>query len=402
MTRCLLRALPVLPTTEPVIDKELRVVLSANAHPGVGGQGLNLAHMMEAYAGAALATFCRGRGAPPDVVGVPELKVQGLMSRVPLVNRRMDLLTLVSDVQFDRHVARHLGNVDLFQGAVGQAATSLRRARELGVPTVLDVVNTHVDDFAVHVERECKKFGVRPFIHPAMRWRIRREYERATIIRVMSDTARRTFLERGVSPDRVFTATPPCDVEGSPVAAHDDPVFRVGFVGLVAPWKGFHYLVDAFDRAALRESELVLWGGTGNRGTSQWLKRKMAANDRIVLRPQSVRALGFAEVYGAMSVLVHPSLADGFAYVVAEAMGCGVPVIVTSNTGAADLVVEGVNGYVVPPGDADAIADRLRFLASHRSLIPKMGAEARLAARRLTRDRFRQQLLEPALAITRR
>jgi glycosyltransferase involved in cell wall biosynthesis len=95
-----------------------------------------------------------------------------------------------------------------------------------------------------------------------------------------------------------------------------------------------------------------------------------------------------------MSVLVHPSLADGFSYAVAEAMACGLPVIVSDNTGAADLVEDGVQGYVVPTGDAHAIAERLHHLHSHPELLAQMGARARETIRRsLTLERFRQPLL---------
>ena len=58
-------------------------------------------------------------------------------------------------------------------------------------------------------------------------------------------------------------------------------------------------------------------------------------------------------------------------------MASGIPVIVTRSTGAADLVVDGQNGYVVPPQDAEAIRDRLAHLAAHPALLRQMGQAAR-------------------------
>ncbi|MDE0821943.1 MAG: glycosyltransferase, partial [Opitutales bacterium] len=86
-----------------------------------------------------------------------------------------------------------------------------------------------------------------------------------------------------------------------------------------------------------------------------------------------IRDHGLHEVYAKSSVLVHPSLADGFGYVVQEAMACGLPVIVTDATGAADLVTDGRNGFVVPAGDAQSIADRLAHLIQCPSLLPTLG-----------------------------
>ena len=58
-------------------------------------------------------------------------------------------------------------------------------------------------------------------------------------------------------------------------------------------------------------------------------------------------------------------------------MASGLPVIVTRNTGAADLIQDGKNGYVVPAGDPDAIRDRLAHLAAHPALLREIGCAAR-------------------------
>jgi glycosyltransferase involved in cell wall biosynthesis len=89
-------------------------------------------------------------------------------------------------------------------------------------------------------------------------------------------------------------------------------------------------------------------------------------------------------------VLVHPSLSEGFGYVVAEAMASGLPVIVTKNTGSADLVVDGRNGYVVPAGDPQAIRERLAYLVSHPAVVRDMGRAARETMRFRDSDELRR------------
>ena len=66
------------------------------------------------------------------------------------------------------------------------------------------------------------------------------------------------------------------------------------------------------------------------------------------------------EVLRRAHVFVHPSFEDGFGYAPMEALAVGVPVIVTDQTGMAEYVQEGVNGSVVPAGDVEALAERLR------------------------------------------
>jgi glycosyltransferase involved in cell wall biosynthesis len=64
----------------------------------------------------------------------------------------------------------------------------------------------------------------------------------------------------------------------------------------------------------------------------------------------------YLERFQTSDVFVFPSIEDGFAIVVGEALACGLPVITTRNTGASDLVQPGENGEIVPIRDPEAIA----------------------------------------------
>ncbi len=378
-----------------------RIVLAANAVAGRGGQGQNLQHMVDGYAEAfELTVLSRAEVRGHASVVVPESPWVRRLGRIPVLRRRRDWLTLAADLQFDRYNARHLPEAHLVQGVVGQCAETLEAARARGTRTVLDVVNMHVDHLQAVVETECARFGIPSFIHPAMKRRILREYALADAIRVMSDRARQTFLERGFPPNKVFTATPPFDLGDFPQATFSHPRFRVSFVGLLEPWKGFHYLMDAFSRWEAKDAELVLWGGPGARSISRFLHERMARDARIRLEPVEIRKLGYGPVYGSTHVLVHPSLSDGFGLVVGEAMACGVPVIVAEGAGAADLVEDGRNGYVVPARDADAIRDRLEHLIRNPSLVARLGQAARETMARYNLAAWRRQLTSPVLALS--
>lgn len=321
---------------------------------------------------------------------VPESSLSRLINSVPVVRRLHDWQTFFSSTHFDNYVASRLPASDIFQGATGQCANSLMVAKKKGSQTLLDVVTMHIEDFGAAQDSECALFGVRPSISKPLRERILQEYERADLIRVMSNPARDSFLARGVSPERVVAVIPPVNPEEFAEAKFDEPKFRISFVGLIEPWKGFHYLIEAFDALDLPDSELVLWGGTGARPISRYMQERMARNPKIKLRLVD-KSRFYDEVYVRSSVLVHPSLADGFGYVVAEAMASGIPVIVTPNTGASELVIDGYNGYIVPARDLDALRDRLTHLAQHPSQLREMGRAARESMRTLTFEKFRER-----------
>ena len=372
-----------------------RCVVAANASPGLGGQGINLRHVIDALRNDFdLTVFARGTAEGLASQVVPESRLTSTINRVPVVRRLRDWGVLASEVHFDRCVATRLPATPLFHGAGGQCLRSLGVARSRGARTLLDVVTLHADAFAQAALRECARFGVRFPLRPALVDRMRQEYQVADRIRVMSERARATFLERGVRPERVVTVLPPLDLTGFPEARFPQAKFRVSCVGLLEPWKGFHYLVEAFGGLKDADAELVLWGAPGSRPVSRYLAERRAADPRIAVRPMQVGPGGFAEVYGRSSVVVHPSVAEGFGLVVAEAMACGVPVIVTDRTGAADLVQDGVNGFVVGAGDSGAILERLDHLARHPALVQQMGAAARETMRAQTPEAFRLRYVE--------
>ena len=88
-------------------------------------------------------------------------------------------------------------------------------------------------------------------------------------------------------------------------------------------------------------------------------------------------------------IMVLPSLVEGFAHAVLEAMCCGVPVITTSNTCGPDIIRDGIEGFIVPPGDAQKLAERLEWARLNRRALRDMGVAAAARARQFTWARFR-------------
>lgn len=87
-------------------------------------------------------------------------------------------------------------------------------------------------------------------------------------------------------------------------------------------------------------------------------------------------------------VLVLPSLAEGRALVIQEALSQGLPVIVTPNTGVSDLMMDGVNGFTVPIREPESIADKLNWFCENRKSIAAMRVLARESVQHLSWDRY--------------
>jgi alpha-maltose-1-phosphate synthase len=91
-------------------------------------------------------------------------------------------------------------------------------------------------------------------------------------------------------------------------------------------------------------------------------------------------------------VLLLPSLFEGFALVIGEALSQGLPVIATVNSGATEVVRDGVEGFIVPIRDSHAIAERLQQLACNSDQLLSMRQACLRRAAELTWDSYETKL----------
>jgi glycosyltransferase involved in cell wall biosynthesis len=147
-------------------------------------------------------------------------------------------------------------------------------------------------------------------------------------------------------------------------------VLRVGFVGRYDETKGVHVLVDAFRRLpADLPFQLHLWGIARTPEASAYretIRRQARGLSSVTLHPESTPDA----IYPRIDVLVVPSVYfETGPLVVLEAQAWGVPVLGSDLGGIAERVTPGVDGLLVPPGDADAIAHILREWAGTPELL---------------------------------
>ena len=174
---------------------------------------------------------------------------------------------------------------------------------------------------------------------------------------------------------------PPVRIRKS-VAIDPGKPLKVLFVGALIQRKGISYLLDAIDQLGL-QVEFTLIG-------ARYRENKRV--DDACERWRWIESLPHDQVIDMMleaDVLVLPSLTEGCALVVLEALSCGLPVIVTPNTGSLEFVRDGHEGFVVPLCNADAIADRLSLLNCNRDLLIEMSKRAQATAERKSWESYR-------------
>ena len=363
---------------------EALVCYAANAASGRGGQGEFLRQMVYALDqlphGRVLSRSAKARRTECIDIAYGRWRKLAFQTvgSIRGLRRRADLSTLISDVDFDSQLARYCEDAGLFDGVMGQCCRTFEHLRKKQTPLLLTALNCHIDDVAEILADEASRLRMpgRSFIHPRMRLRVRREIENASRIRTISEFAKQSFVKRGISPERVDVVLPAVDLDHFRPVAQSDDVFRVLAVLTIDLRKGARYLLEAFVKAAIPRSELVIIGATGDPWSRQMLDAFLARANNIRIQSADVLQAPIETTYGPASVFVHPAIEDGFALAVSQAMACGKPVITTRQTGASQLIIDGQNGYVLECRDVEGIVEHLRRLSRDEALLKRLSAAA--------------------------
>lgn len=276
-------------------------------------------------------------------------------------------------------------------GHDGSALHAARAAREVGALAVLNQVIGHVEH-GLEIERDeaarAPQFAETTASLPA--WIIERhrvELAETDAVVVPSDYVRDTLTARGVPPTKIAVIPYGVDVERfrPPATSRPRDRFRMLFVGHLSQRKGIGYVLEAARRLkGLPGLELVLVG------------RKIGAD--AAFAPYAdlfsyVSHVPFHEVHTLFQdadVFVYPSLHEGSAFVTYEALASGLPIVTTPNAGS--VVRDGVEGYVVPIRDVEALCERLVRLHRDPDLRQAMSQAARQRALDFTWAAYRRRI----------
>ncbi len=303
---------------------------------------------------------------------VPEIVLQ----RRGLLNKWLyDQIGYVNALAFDEWTLRRVPECDAFIAISGAGLKTGIQVQQRGGRFICDRGSTHIRYRAELVEEEHLRWNVPEGSQDDPRDLAREEaiYEAADAVTVPSTYSWQTYIERGIPAEKVKIL--PYGVLLDRFQKVADPPkdrFEVLYVGRISLPKGFPYLLEAFARLRVPNKHLTVIGG---------MKPEMRALlDKLpqesVTYTGTMPQVQLKERMSRSHVMVMPSLDEGMALVQGQAMACGCPVIATTNTGAADLFTDGVEGFIVPIRDPQALADRMQQLADDPDLQSRMSESA--------------------------
>lgn len=165
-----------------------------------------------------------------------------------------------------------------------------------------------------------------------------------------------------------------------------DPL-RILFVGGLGQRKGLSYLLEAIKTLGPSVHLTLI----GRKSVDSCRPLDMATDTH-----RWIPSLPHEDILREMrnhDVFVFPSLFEGFGLVITEALSQGLPVITTPNTCGPDVISEGVDGFIIPIRDSEAIAEKIELLLRDRNLLEAMSEAAQEKARQLTWANYRARLI---------
>jgi len=216
------------------------------------------------------------------------------------------------------------------------------------------------------------------------------EHQRASWIAVGSSFTRRTLVERGVPTEKIVITALGIDLNlfRSVSRPNASRPMRFVFVGSLSAAKGVPLLLEAWRSLGKVDAELWLIGSISTH------------NARLIPTLPGLRVVGrvphreLPSILCQCDVLVLPSYFEGFGAVLLEAMAAGLPIIATDSTAAPDLIANGVEGYVIPTGNAEGLRVAMtRFIDSPEKVV-LMSRAARCCAERYSWDLYGDRWME--------
>jgi glycosyltransferase involved in cell wall biosynthesis len=279
-----------------------------------------------------------------------------------------DDLSYQNALRFDDWTARCIGKVAELDALVAISGAGLKTGKLLqqrGGKFICDRGSSHQRYQVDIVAGELRRWGI-DSPHSDPRVTLREEA-------IPSSFSRRSFLEQGVAAEKLHTIPYGVRLETfSKVADPPADAFNVLFAGHVSLRKGIPYLLQAFSQLKHPNKRLRLAGAIASE-IKQLLSR---------LPLQQVEFLGpvpQAQLPRLMSeshLLALPSIEDGFGLVLSQALACGCPILASTNTGGDDLITNGLEGFIVPIRNSEALTDRMQQLADEPALQHRMSQAA--------------------------
>lgn len=313
-------------------------------------------------------------------------------------SKKIEELVYSRDEKFDTYISSILSKTkpNYFWGFQGSCLKSLKAVKKYGGIAICELATAHIT-FAKQILNEEK------LLHPD--WsdsisnvdfpknyenRLVEEPNEADIVIAASAFTKLSLTESGISESKIHVLPLGADVEHIKYfekKRDKNKPLKLLYAGTVTQRKGIYYLLEAMKNFHKSEVELHVIGNIFGSGIA-FEKYKNVYTYHGAVSQQKL-----FEMYHEFDALVLPTIFEGFALVIVEAMAAGLPVITTAHSIGPELIIDDQNGYIVPIRNIDAIKESIEKIVNKTEYeFEEMSKNARLSALNYSWEKYKQRL----------
>ncbi|ESA37253.1 group 1 glycosyl transferase [Leptolyngbya sp. Heron Island J] len=218
----------------------------------------------------------------------------------------------------------------------------------------------------------------------------------------LSDSWEAWYIEHcGLDPQKSFVLKNPVNFPAEILQRTNADEVKIIFLGKINLRKGVFDLLHAFSqlKPQLQAQTSLIFAGSGDNEELLELARSLDIHSHIKLLGW-INAVQRDQLLADASIFILPSYNEGLPMALLEAMAFGVPPVTTPVGGIPEVVIDGINGIIVNPGDIKGLTEAMATLISKADLRNKMGYQARESVRPLSTQNYAQSLFEVYCKIT--
>ena len=293
----------------------------------------------------------------------------------PIAYQLPDIPLLIDYLTIEKLSKLDLTNIDLAHMYGGSYTQTIRYLKSKGIKTTYTIM---WHNRQTSIQEHEKFYGKYPFNYvkdDKLFYMYTGGIREADCVIAAGKVPRDLMLKEGAK--RVEIIPLGCDI---PEKIEPFPSkFNIGYLGVAGPDKGLYYLIKAWEMLNYNDSTLIFAGPNTEQLTNFIRQHANTGKFHLMGYVQEIRQL-----YDNISVYVQPSATEGFGMEIPQAMSHGRPVICSDGAGAADCITDGIDGFVVPKMNPQAIANKIDWFKIHPKELIEMGENAKEKAKDYT------------------
>lgn len=297
---------------------------------------------------------------------------------------------------FDEAVSKTLVPSDIFVAWSSFGVRSLQKAKGMGAITILERGSTHIREQERLLREAYERTGIRyspqKGVLPEIISREVEEYERADYISIPSTFVVESFIKQGVDPKKLIQIPYGITVRPQEQIKRDwnTQGLEILFVGALGVRKGIPILLEVLKRLAKTTKVHVTFAGQ----VEEEIKETLAPHRGLLTVKGVVNKAELEALYKTSHILLLPSVEEGMARVILEAMSFGLCPVCSTHTGAGDILTSGEDGFLFEPYDKEKLHTVLSTLAGDREMLQKCGEQAMQKVKQFSSEIYEENILQ--------